>query len=490
MSKPADVSGSSGCYNIQQAADVCRQPKRDAPVDFLAVVVNISAVNQHAGKPTVTVWIVDPSIPEETKALVTYWGKKYQAEILEQKKIRIGDVVRFNRVSSREDEVSHATAYRFFYHSSSDPEAGPEFWSLCNVERDTGAMLDYPTDPNIPESMRTDPARVVELVKWFRESKFFDSKRAEGISPLPCQHRSLAQLQSTTGSLSHVMAMVTDVQTSIPILFSACRKRKHASTVTPQCLATLTDDGGKSVMTFLDTERRFQATLEKAVSTKRPLRFSRVVSRAAGRTDATVMQRLVAGADQVFLVPTRDTVVKLATKEEEKDYMLSARRQAGCTQQEPLSMTQPPLQQQQGQEDGDVAKVLLAPLVDISVNGISLVENRDKYLQPTRLASHRLNGLFRIGDNKYRDVELTVRSPGRDGDTVLQANGKILQVLCGGLDLDEWGIDGDNKWTEHGGYGELVIKMLSGLIDESVQLRWNIDTEPVYRVSHVTLPRL
>ena len=525
MAEPFTSSGStrsSSCkgttpHTIEQAVEAFRRRKQQqpcgqqfdsAPIDLVAVVLDVIVKNT-TDTPFCQIWIRDASLSDDSCCQVLLFGTPKVRRAAQQLKLQRGDVVRFNRVHLLSDRARRDDGLPVytFRHSFQDPEAGVEYFRLLQV--DGGGAATAPPRVQIdesiqavPDSMRTDATYLESLVAWYKSSEF--CVKTTTLPPLTCQYRSLSELQSCQGVVSHVVATVLQVETDTAAnhrLSSMKKKRRRRSSPSgveapPPTYATLTDDDGKTVTSFfldnrLSEHQRFQKVLSDACDAKQPVRFSSVVAKTQ-RADSSRSKH-----DEVLLWPTANTDIALATERELEQRAIHQRNEAtqGATQASwALSLSQHQSNARQLE--------IRSPLLDIRVNGVSLVRNQARYLQDN---PSELHSFFRSNNDEhcYSTAIVTIKDAGL-GRMDAKADGTIVQSLCGGVDLEELRNDGSSLPAE---IGELAFNLLRGLLNEGIELRWVIlestaattndksheedeeaDTE--YRVHSVSLPRL
>jgi hypothetical protein len=484
----ASISKGTIPHTILHAVEACRTEKRrrdDAPIDLLAVVVNVEQTDT-LGR----LWIHDASLPQGQSAQILLLGKTKRDMVVDELEIRPGDVIRFNRIDLRNDDDRTPNVF-VFWHSFQDPEAGVEFFRLCHVDGFTG-RVDTSPEISIPDSMQTNQGSLDELISWYRSSNLF--VQSTTLPPLPCQYRPLAALQSCLGVVGHVVAHVLQVEICAHI--EKRRKRRKAPTAvepTSTIFATLTDDNGATMMTFyLDNSssdhQKFQAVLQQAENEKRPVRLSRVVTKSASRLRATLR------TDDILLVPTSETDVAFAENEDKVQY-LSRKKNGSTKSQDYMAMAD------LARNNKEILHIL-SPILDITVKRVSLARQQKEYLNLDE-TSLSLNGLFRAEERNdegvsYSSATITLRDPDL-GEVHAEADGSILQILCGGLELSEWSPSRSicEPAVTPTAYHQLVRDMIRGLLTENVKLRWVIERIVVdrnvksrYRVLDVSLPEL
>jgi hypothetical protein len=482
------MAGATVPYALSEAVEACKKRKmnvpastRDSPVDILGVVVDLSYSREPF--PIACLWIQDPSLPPGIKALFSLRGSKALAFIRECE-VSIGDVLRFNRVSLKEIETETTggdeTIYHF-HHSWTDPEAGPEWCRLGRIGSNSNSWSLTQDSLVTPDQMRTDEACLERLVTWYRESDYFSARANQNpcLSPLPCQQRSLVQLQSLIGIMSNVVVKVTDFQNATPN-YELGRKRRHSST-TPCSFALLSD--GACSMPFLDDESRFHTLLQQAVTTGRPLRLTRVSSQV-GRNLVGKLRK--DALDEVVLVPTKSTIATLLGDGDAAQQWGAEESQVDPTQSQfPMSLTQ------RDPCHPSHHTIFLSPLKDIVLSGTntSLAQVSDHPDACNRWVSALLET---TGDasssSSYYSARITLEInlamiPGRH--QVVEADGSVVQKLCGDLSAAE--LMGKESLRRH------AYNIMVSMWREQVPLRWTLEQtldETMYRVVNVSLPKL
>jgi hypothetical protein len=438
MSDAAQVPGNDGTVPCSIVEAVTRLKERvgsttdrSCPVDLLSVVVHRSTL-----RPTATticqLWLRDSSLPPEAQAVISFVGSNKAVEIIQERNINVGDVVRFNRISLRQQEPTEKTTSKTLYefcYDWQDPEAGPEFYRLGHIDATTGSLKNA-MDLPVPPSMTTERNCLDRLVAWYRESEL-SNKRSEELTAPPCQYRSLGNLQSSLGVLSHIIARVSHVDLvpqNARKLLGGKRRREG-----DRCCALLTD--GRHVLSFLDTEGRFRSVLQQAVHSEKPLRLSRVMAKISSNDD-----------DEVVLVPTRESVAQLVTEAEFQERL--SQTAAATASQLPFSLTQ--ASQAVVNRDTTVARTyqVIAPILDIQIGSTSLAKTAPTAWKPSTFGSGRY----------YRSA--TVILDGEQQPQEVAVDGRILQALCGDMDLQE---------------GEWSSRFLQGLLEERIPLRWTLE---------------
>lgn len=473
---------------ILNAAEACqagRQRRDDSPIDILAVVVNIETC-----KKLVRIWIHDSSLPRGLRAQILILGKKKLDFLVDELAIRRGDIIRFNRVDLRKDQDETGTPnVLIFWHSIHDLEAGAAFFRLGHINGRT-EQVDTNVEDIVPESMRTNQSRLNELILWYQGSDWFTAQTA-ALPRLPCQRRSLAEFQSSVGVVGHVVAHVVDIELDAAVIRRGKRKISNAESTAFIFWVTLTDDDCATLVTFLldsSTSKygRFLEFIQQAQAQKRPVRLSRVVTKFASQLHTTTLR-----TDDVILIRTADSDIALAKHDETGQNMLRMMK---------LSP------EKQGQKSmgncGQDDKVILERwlhIVDINVNEVSLSQ-QTTYLDSNE-SSMNLNRLFQSEERdesvvSYSSAVISFCDP-ELGDICVEADGAILKILCGGLELDNWSPSQKRREPLSHFSNQLVLDMIQGLLTEKVVLRWEIEKiiaaqsgRTRLRVIDVSLPEL
>jgi hypothetical protein len=475
------MAGETVPYTLSEAVNVCKKRKgetlastRDSPVDIVGVVVDLSYTREPF--PIACFWIQDSSLPSGVKALFSLRGSKALA-FIEECDISIGDVVRFNRVSLKEIETEITTgedAVYHFHHSWTDPEAGPEWCRLGRI----GGNINVTFTQDIlviPDQMKTDEDFLEHLVAWYQESDYFSARGNQNpcLSQLPCQQRSLAQLQSLIGVVSNVVVKITDFQNATPN-YELGQKRRHSSISTPSapCSFALLTDGVCS-MPFLDDKSRFRTLLQQAVTTGRPLRLTHVSSQAGRSLGQVSLGRIRKDAlEEVVLVPTKSTI---ATLLQDGDAALwePEESQVDPTQSQfPANLTHIPYQTSSRHHT-----ILLSPIKDIVLLSDSNTSTSTSLAQVSEYpdASTRwASALVESGDTgtpssyRYCSAWVTLDAAVLSGKQQVEADDSIVRKLCGDLSAEELG-RGEESFHRH------AYNILVSLYREQVPLRWTLE---------------
>jgi len=486
-------------YSIERAVEELQSRKRrhqcgdsssNSPIDLVAVILDVVIRNDDDPftSPFCRLWIRDASLNSNTRCHVLIAGKRKVDVISKELKLRRGNVVRFNRVhlNDRSHDEAWGThggdgtvySFKYFFH---DLEAGEDYFRLLHIDKVTATKVD---ENKVPDSMRTDPKYLEELVAWFQNSGYCLTTKP--LPPLTCQFRSLAELQTSQGVESHVVATVLQVETAHRLFSMSKKKKRRRSSVEapPPTYVTLTDDNGTTVTNlYLDNlcsrHKLFQPILSQANDEKQPVRLSHVVTK-----------KRQLGADEVILLlPTNKTEITLAKDHEIKKQQQRIYNEA--TQASLLSMTQ----SQRHLTDANRPMEIQSPLLDIHVNGMSPLARTECLKDPSKL--YRL--LRSDNDNKNEPrsfasaVILTLQESDGSKRMVVQADGTVVQTLCGGIELEDLLLQNDTN------LGAIAVNLFSSLLKERVMLRWTIllesdsqgdEEQDSYRVLSVSLPKL
>jgi hypothetical protein len=494
------MAGETVPYTLSEAVDVCKKRQidtlastKDSPVDIVGVIVDLSYTREPF--PIVCLWIQDPSLPSGVKVLFSLRGSK-ALTFIEECDVSIGDIIRFNRISLKEIEIDTTggeDAVYHFHHSWTDPEAGPEWCRLGRIEGDTSVALTQDVLA-IPDQMQTDEACLERLVAWYRGSDYFSARGNQNpcLSQLPCQQRSLTQLQTLIGAESNIVVKANDFQSAAPN-YELGLKRRHSSISTPAapCSFALLTDGVCS-MPFLDDKGRFRTLLQQAVTTGRPLRLTNVSSQAGRSLGQVSLGRIRKDAlDEVVLVPTKSTI---ATLLQDGDAALwePEESQVDPTQsQYPANLTHIPYQLEPSRHH----TILLSPIKDIEllVSGsntkISLAQVSEHPDASTRWAS----ALMESGDTdtpssyRYSSAWVTLEAAVLGGkQQQVEADDSIVRKLSGDLSVQEL-VSGEESFHRH------AYDIMVSLYREQVPLQWIVQQASegtMSRVINVSLRKL
>jgi hypothetical protein len=447
-----------------------------------------------------------------------FYGKRKRDWIVQELKLRKGDVIRLHRVQIEQQqqpqnnnhhvhvsslynsETDNTNVYHF--HPSSQNDSGPDMTRLCHVDCSTGRVIGNTTTTDRDSS---SSSKILSgLITWFLKSEYrtnmattyHQQQRGLDLHSLPCQYRSLFQLYHTSrGVMSHVIATVLQIQDDAPIVRVDARsassatvrkkQRRSNSRIVPKPTRILLTDGTTTVMTFyldntLIQHQSFRETLQSALQDNRWVRLMRVLSQTAFRCAVPVSKRTYCSTrtaattshgDEVFLVPTTDTDIvftqepKLEHQPEQSPELSqpssSKMHSAGCPDQPFLSSFTTRRWQ------------IRSSILDIRVKGVSIVQSKNN---STQSMCTSLNQLLRSqhgqmnennshsSKNTFQDYSECVIEFCSNHDCALEAiaDGNIVRILCGGLDLEEWS-------RKSSPFGPMIVNMIQSLVYEKIE---------------------
>lgn len=428
----------------------CSNASHSSPVDILAVIIDQST------RRTKNNWLIrqyvlaDPSLTPQTQALYTSIESESNYPV-DSQAVQVGDVVRFNRVSLRNTD---STTTIEFTCNRQTPEAGRVFLVLGCIDHH-GSFL--PSETPIPATMRTDTASIESLIDWYRQEKHPVASAAVLAAP-PCQYRSLSQLQTCRGLLSHAVAKVTGLEQIVEERVPArSRSLAMASGRTSYC-ALLTDPKG-TCLSFVDKPGRFTRILQHAVKTNQPVRLLRVKSTTASN-------------EEPVLVATRETTVQITSTEEFQDKQNSFSQQHHQltipTQSQFASLTHP-------LQELFTPIIIISPIRDILIDSKSIRTDDPSEWTPTMFGRE---GLYHSSTLRLT----TTSTSSTANDFFAMTDGSILQTLCGDQSLDDGGVDDESSWSPN---------FLFWLWKEQIPLRWTVgENDMSRRILRVSLPVL
>lgn len=399
------------------------------PIDLIGVVLHVDILNLNnaAKTPTARLTIRDASLTRcEDHCQILLFGRRRVHDIAD--KVQRGDVLRFNRVhllppSNRnlyhEKESTNTYVFRHSFH---DLEAGLDYFRLLRLEdattsttislegtyqRDVQHFLRHFECVRVPDSMQTDATYLKNLIAWYLNSEYCAVNPP--LPSLPCQYRSLAELQSCQGVISHVVAKVMYVESTN--LMSSPHKRQRKATITMSkhstytgtTFARLVDALGTTMMTFvLDHSRPEQKHFRNVVwslssSQNRTMdqftciHLSRVVTKRRHHTTISGTTT----EDSLVLVPTLQTTVRSATQEEIQNHFIipmdmSPMTHLSWTQSQHYSTTNTLTTVMTMQRNVKIR----SPLCDVTIikSGISLANNATSFVQEISQMKSSING--------------------------------------------------------------------------------------------------
>lgn len=467
---------------------VARSSIPSSQVGHLALRSNRTSTNRR-----VDVWLSDVST--FTVRFILF-GVADVARV-EQERIRVGDVLRFNGVAltkRAKSSYQEGTTLMELQLSLEDGEPGLRWFRLGRVDIPVQSTTSRPmfipndSDKGIPDNMQTSVGWLQNLVDRFysgvgacsaeSQSHFQEFQSGGGsiapkLDPFHCKMRGLDELQSCVGLISNVRVRVTLVQCIYPsITTKSFDQRKKRQRLSPYdsptrglpgdaptlAFANVVDETGTS-MSLIDISGRLLPVLRDATKNDDGdkttiLLLTHVMTSYQNSLDVVIKSP----ADEVVLVPTNETVGLIAVDpnvpaESNKKMYLSIAQCEGAT----------------GIRSSKVS-VVVATLADLSINGTLL--NKGNCLES--LVCYRRTmleddfGSFRSARILLND---TVVVGARDdnssqNDSSISISPNVVRTLCG--DLDVYELVHDDKLAH---YSMLLLK---ALIEDCIKLLWTI----------------
>ena len=455
-----------------------RSSRSSASIDLLGVVLRYSvqqspSVDSFSSMPRAEIWITDQSVGNNSNqsilsVRVTLSGSAEISRIMEEQ-ITQGDIVRFNRVSLHRSDANNAQ----FLHSWKDPEAGMKWFRLGHVDRlgsfaNTSGERGSSSSRRIPSEMSTSPDRLENLAHWF--SLYRAAGNGEnGLTPLPCQRRTLNEIMASAGLLSNVVVRITeyDCKPSTPSSAST-RKRRRTSPGTPSStlngFATLSDQSG-AVLLLIDPGNLLGSSLRIAKDSGKAILLTSVASKAG--SDVQELQRSLP-SDEVVLVPTRSSSAVVLSDEE----ILTTTGNNNEYTQDYTPTQIPGMTRTQNTE----TKEVVGRLEDLWINGKSVLQGRTlsswKEFKATMIDTSDGRYLFNEGTVRISQLKSTTEAGDEvevDGSSLTHeytVNADTIRTLCGGAN------ESDIFKTSAVGSGAGMV--LKALLTNRTILRWTI----------------
>ena len=471
MSTPSSIAEAFGRLEQRQNTARNNAASTDA-VDILGIVSNISAAVRTS---TTTrqqalsscqrrvrrcqMWLLDESLDNKRNSsnydmlgarFVLYGSSDIQR--LDKEQIRVGDILRFNRVAVRKTRGSPQ-----FQFSSNDPEPGINWFRLGHIdghgrlfEKNIGDVA----ETRIPKSMITSKKRLAELVNWYKNRSGIGSLSTP--NTLPTRKRQLEEIQSSAGFLSNINVRVLHVRSESAIAMSKdCSSGKRefqnrTQTQTPTLFATFTDDSG-AIMTFIDSSGRFLTELRSAKNYNHAM--SLLMTNVSTEYQSN-LQGLTTSAEKIVLVPTKSTHVRLVAKEER--FVRNNTNNIDSSQPNPT--------QYRGTRHTTEVTVL-SGITDMVADGVSLkntpsvFSSRFEYLRTV---------IGKSGTFKRSIIYLDTNDEQACKSGIL-ASPDVLNILCGSLTATE--LLEDEMICAHS------MRFFRALIEEHISFDWTLNKD-------------
>jgi hypothetical protein len=488
----------------------------------VGIVTRIPMPSSQIGDPTlisnrkpksrrVDIWLSDVS----TKRVRFVLYGVHDVVRIEQERIRVGDVLRFNGValtkrakSSRREGTT--TLIELQLSSSQDVEPGLRWFRLGRVVipvQSTTATTGRPifmsadSDKRIPDNMRTSHVWLQKLVdkcysrigvgsigdnhSHWQDLDVPDGSIVGTLNPFPCKIRRLDELQSCVGLVSNIRVRVTDVHcihsSRTTTAFHQWNRQRFStfnspygpeSTAPTFVFANVVDETGTS-MSLIDRSSRLLPVLRDAVRNDdgdmtRLLLLTEVVTKKQSSMDGVIKSAV----DEIVLVPTSETVGLIVHDPDGPTESVNNTNSSKIVSTFSMTQTtQSPGGGAASGQQGDQVRLVVATLADLLVNNKSV--KKEKYLDS--LVYYRTTilegdlGSYRAARILLRDT-IVVAAPD-DNYNSQYADGmyispNIVQTLCG--DLNVYELVHDHKLAR------CSMLMLKALIEDRIKLLWTI----------------
>mmetsp|Transcript_14303 Transcript_14303/g.33206 ORF Transcript_14303/g.33206 Transcript_14303/m.33206 type:complete len:499 (+) Transcript_14303:226-1722(+) len=449
-------------------------------IDILGVVSNISTYSCSAFETTTScrlprsphsqIWLTDDSqvdnaitkrgAAEEFPELFTrpsfvLYGSSEVARI-DQEQIKVGDLLRFNRVALKDFDGS--LQFRFCFH---DPEPGVSWFRLGYIDSqgsfNENNVDDHCSASRIPESMRTSKKRIAELVEWYKNN--FHRILPLSSENLPSRRRHLSEIEFTSGILSNVRVKVVKVRSEYVAVANRNaklgQKKKRSKMLSSVTFAIFTDESGTS-MPFIDTSGRFLPKLRSAQNDNDTTFL--IITNVYTEYQSN-LRGLETSTNEIVLVPTVASSGVLVVVPDIKNSNSVNANPSGTSDIDAMPMHEP------SQHFSSREKTVISRMMDVTVNGISLKKTQSVFAT----ASKYLQTILASNDRFFRTAMVDLETKccyGKVSSSTIEATPDVLKTLCGSLDVDELSSDETLRSYSMG--------FLRGLINEGVVLEWRL----------------
>ncbi|KAL7533191.1 hypothetical protein ACHAWF_004376 [Thalassiosira exigua] len=393
-----------------------------------------------------------------------------------------------------------------------DPVAGPSLARLCRIvprPEKSGDGYEYELDWEavVPPGMETPREVVEDLARWYCAHATAHFAKGTAIAPAnrSCQRRRLRDIDAIN-MLSHVVVKVLRCEKAMTAHSTPSKTTKEDAILTH---ATLSDGSGSDDLlgmrgsdrgvggsgAFQSLPKTMSATLLRSMREGSLVFLTHVLSQSANASS------MGAGAslhdrESLVLVPTRDTTAAILTPDH--PYFVRECSSGGGENlfasqplsleraSQLLSMTQqrsPPHAEGDAAGDRRGAMVVIAPLMDVVVDGVgtSLVEGA--HWRGRRELSRFLVDCPAISTGmqaielkpSYRSATLILDPNCVSSDIVVNADGDALKLLC--LDVPAEDMAANDATIATNPYLGHVGDMLRTLCSEAVPVRWVLEQE-------------
>ena len=354
---------------------------------------------------------------------------------------------------------------------------------------------------------------------------------------LPCVQRSVAEVQTSIGLVSNIIAQVIDCQQCQQATGTHGTKRRRLQSPGRSrrrpFVAMISDDGGRHVVPFLDEFNRFRSVLETANATEGWLLLTRIRCQRGDKLIRFQPTGPTNSSEILYLIPTKDTTIATISPTQEEHHQLQIKQSRMSTQLQSLSSQEADNSVSFSHSDNQ------SPTNDLTVHACIVrlstnpVVNNDTEANPetgvfSKTCDSRSFGSFLekyLGQsqhdpkererNKRMDrtglwlwLEPSISSDTRDVSVSLSqpvhASKPMVQILCGATNDDD-----DDREPPIPLDSQLLVRM----VQESICLKWRLqprttinddgvddvdtstqqvfnDNEPCYNVVGVSLVEL
>ena len=289
-------------HNQQSSSD----HKMPSAVDIIGIVVGVSLYQSPSTSlQKCSILITDPSVDTSgANVRVILFGSTELSKVV-QEQVSNGDILRFNRLSLNHQNSSKGGQIMEF--SYPHDRRGADWFRLA-----TSGSNNEQQQQRIPNDFVTSKDLLNKLNQW---------SVLESLKPLPCQRRSLREIQGCAGLLSNVVVHVSQYECRhmiTPQKTGAKRGRKSTSIsigfATLRYTATASNGNQTTIMSMVDTSNRFESALDEVKGTNQQVMLTNVYSINLCDVDKQLFRS--SWRDDVVLMPTKSTNVFILDEEE------------------------------------------------------------------------------------------------------------------------------------------------------------------------------
>jgi hypothetical protein len=299
------------------------QKDDNRPVDLLVVLTRIEC-KKHRFVRFGIQDISSSSHPDTVQVQILLFGKRRYHELIDVMNIKVGDIVRFNRMillhnpnhsnnnnslSVDRDTSNNSTTITIFSSDNDNPEIGTEYYRFGTIYTPDTLLLhrvsmtcSYFNEEEIPYTMRTNPQCIRDLIARYRSSvtsdlmiantnpdivTYIDANPTTVLEPLPCQHRTLQEFQSCIGLIGHTTVNVVQIEmTKLSIKNNNTKRRtdtyNNRAKKAKRDISTMTTSTPILIMfvTVMDESQTHTTLIVDSHSTDRYEQFRTILSQA------------------------------------------------------------------------------------------------------------------------------------------------------------------------------------------------------------------